>query len=151
MRHNQFDKYEIIEKPDFKKKVYPYFLKGIRLNSMCTGIFRASLIKGRKFREDMRVAEDAVFSLGTITLAKKIVFLPDILYDYYQSGTSLTGTGASLYQKYHCNFIVSRETAKLLKEWDMDDPITRIRVYLRAVILTFNKVFRMISNKFEGR
>ena len=144
---NQFDKYEVIEKKDFKEKIYPYFISGIRLNSMCVGIFKKELIKGRQFREDMQVAEDAVFSLGVYTKAQKVVFIPDILYDYYQSGAGLTGSGAKILNKYKCNFIFAVETAKLLKEWGMNSIFTRIRVYLRPLFLTFDKVRRIVSSK----
>ena len=145
--HNQFDKYEVVEKKDFKKKIYPYFIKGIRLNSTCVGIYRSSLIKGRRFREDMAVAEDAVFSLGTYTLADKVAIIPDVLYNYYQTGTGLTGSGVSLANKYKCNFVFARETSKLLKEWDMNNLFVRIKVYLRPFVLTFDKLFRILGSK----
>ena len=144
---NQFDEYEIIEKKDFKTKIYPFFISGIRLNSICIGIFRAGLIKGRKLREDMRVAEDAVFSIGTYTLAEKIVISPDFLYCYYQTGTGLTGSGAKISEKYKCNFIFASETVKYLKIWDMDSPLMRLKVYLRPMLLTFDKVKRLILSK----
>ena len=144
---NQFEDYEIVEKKDFKEKIYPYFISGIRLNSMCVGIYRASLIKGRKLREDMKVAEDAVFSLGTFTKASKVVITPDVLYYYYQTGTGLTGSGAKVLQKYHCNFIFAKETSGYLKEWDMNNLKTRIKVYSRPLFLTFDKLRRMNHGK----
>ena len=143
---NQFDTYEIVEKPDFKKRLYPYFIRGIRLNSVWSGIYRAELIKGRTFREDMRVAEDAVFSLGTYTLAQKAVLIPDILYNYYQTGTGLTGSGVKLLNKYRCNFLFASETVKCLKAWGMDGVFTRIRVYLRPLFLTFDKIRRLLRS-----
>ncbi len=144
---NQFDKFDIIPKKDFKKKIYPLFINGIKLNSACVGIYRADLIKGRAFRENMRVAEDAVFSLETYTKAQKVVILPDVLYNYYQTGTGLTGSGVPVMQKYHCNFIFAAETAKLLKEWNMNSPCTWIKVYLRPLFLTFDKIRRIISSR----
>lgn len=144
---NQFDIYDIVEKKDFKTKIYPYFISGIRLNSTCVGIYRACLVAGREFREDMPVAEDAVFSLGTYTKAQKVAIIPDILYNYYQTGTGLTGSGAKLAQKYRCNFIFAAETAKLLEEWRMDNILTRIRVYVRPFFLTFDKIKRMLRSE----
>ena len=146
-RYNQFENYDIIEKKDFKTKIYPYFISGIRLNNLCTGIYRSSLVKDGTFREDMKVAEDVVFSLDVYTKAQKAVLIPDILYNYYQTGEGLTGKGAKVMQKYKCNYIFAAETAKYLKEWDMDNLPTRIRVYLRPVLLTFDKAWRIIVSR----
>lgn len=144
---NQFEEYDVIDKKDFRTKIYPYFMSGIRLNSMCVGIYRSNLIKGHKFREDMQVAEDAVFALYAYTKASKAVIIPDILYNYYQTGEGLTGSGAKILRKYRCNFIFAKETEKLLKEWDMDTPFTRLKVYSRPFFLTFDKVRRIIRSK----
>ena len=144
---NQFDHYEVIEKEDFKTKLYPYFIRGIRLNSVCLGIYKAKLIQGKKFREDMPVAEDAVFSLGIYTAANKAVLIPDILYNYYQSGMGLTGNGVKILQKYRCNFVFAAETACRLKKWDMNNIPTRIKVYLRPFFLTFDKIKRVIFSQ----
>ena len=146
--NNQFDEYKIIEKADFQKKIYPHFINGIRLNSVWSGIYKTSLIKGRKFRTDMRVAEDAVFSLGTYTKAENVVIIPDILYNYFQTGEGLTGSAANIKVKYNCNRILASETIGYLKEWGMDTPFVRIRVRLRFVILTFDKIRRIIQSKF---
>ena len=147
MDANQFDEFDVVEKKDFKEKIYPYFIRGIRLNSMCVGIYKSSLIKGRALREDMKVAEDAVFSLGTYTKAEKVALIPDILYYYYQTGTGLTGSGAKVLQKYKCNFIFAKETSKRLKEWGMNSLGVKIRVYTRPFFLTFDKIGRLIRGK----
>lgn len=145
---NQFNKYDIIEKKDFKKDIYPYFMSGIRLNSMCVGIYRSSLIAGKAFREDMRVAEDAMFALDVYTDAERIAFIPDILYGYYQSGEGLTGSGAAVLYKYRCNFRFAKKTAGMLKRWGMRTPLNVIKVYLRPFVLTFDKLIRVIRGKF---
>ena len=144
---NQFEKCELIEKKDFPEKIYKYFINGIRLNSLWSGIYRSSLIKGRKFRSDMRVAEDAVFSLKTYTDAKNIFITDDVLYNYYQTGQGLTGSGAAVLEKYKCNVRFASETLKYLKIWGMDSPLTRLRVRLRPLVLTFDKIKRIRQSK----
>lgn len=144
---NQFDEYEVVEKDDFKKKIYPYFIKGIRLNSVCTVMCRSELLRGREFCEDMKVCEDAVFSLETYTRAKKVVLIPDVLYNYYQSGSGLTGSGASVAQKYYCNFIFAKKTVPYLKKWGMDSIFIKIMVYMRPLVLTFDKIRRILRAK----
>ena len=147
LRQNQFDTYDVIEKKDFKKKIYPYFIKGIRLNNLCNGIYRSSLIKEWRFREDLKVAEDVLFLLEVYTRAQRVTVIPDILYNYYQSGQGLTGKGASILQKYKCNYIFATETVKYLKRWDMDTVMTRIRTYLRPGVLTFDKIKRVVVSE----
>ena len=146
-RPDQFETYDVVEKKDFKTKIYPYFIKGIRLNNLCIGIYRSSIIKGHKFREDIEVAEDVIFSLGVYTKAQRVVTLPENLYNYYQSGTGLTGTGVPVWKKYKCNYIFAAETIKYLKDWDMDTLGTRILVYFRPIRVTFDKIKRIIAGR----
>ena len=148
LEYNQFDKYEIIEKQDFQKKIYPHFINGIRLNSVCVGIYRSSLIKGRTFRSDMRVAEDAVFSLGNYTRANRVVIIPDVLYNYLQTGKGLTGSAISVREKYKCNNMLAREIIGYLPEWGMNTLKKRFRVRLRLVFLTLDKIRRILQSKF---
>ncbi|MBO4897880.1 MAG: glycosyltransferase family 2 protein [Clostridia bacterium] len=145
---NQLKDCGFFEKNCFKKKIYPHFINGIRLNSMCCGIYRSSLIKGREFRTDMRVAEDAVFSLGVFTDAQSVYIADEVLYNYYQTGSGLTGSGVSVKTKYECNNIFASETVKYLKSWGMDTPFTRFRVRMRPVLLTVDKIKRIIKSKF---
>ena len=145
--YNQFEEFEVIEKEDFKQKIYPHFIRGIRLNSLWSGMYRRSITEGRSFRTDMRTAEDAVFLLGVYTNAKKVVTIPDALYHYYQTGEGLTGNAASVMAKYRCNMILAKETVTYLKEWGLDSPLTRIKTYLRPVLLTFDKLKRIKQSK----
>ena len=141
--YNQFETFEVIEKKDFQKKIYPHFIRGIRLNSLWSGMYRRSITEGRTFRTDMRTAEDAVFLLGVYTNAQKVATLPDALYNYYQTGEGLTGSAASVMVKYRCNMILAKETVSYLKAWEMDSVGTRIKTYLRPVLLTFDKLKRI--------
>lgn len=145
--YNQFENYAIIKKHDFKTQLYPYFINGIRLNSIWSGMYRRSIIDGQSFRTDMKVAEDAVFLLGVYTKAEKVAVIPDILYNYYQTGTGLTGSAVSIIQKYKCNLKFAEETVSYLKKWDMDNLITRVRIYLRPILLTFDKLKRIKQTK----
>ncbi len=145
--YNQFDKYEIIEKNEFSEKIYPYFINGIRMNSVCTGIYRSSLIKGRTFRTDMRVAEDAVFSLGAYTNANRVVIIPDVLYNYLQTGNGLTGSAVSVFEKYKCNNILASEIVGYLPYWGMNTFRARFRARARIIFLTFDKLRRILQSK----
>lgn len=136
-----------VKKEDFPNKIYPMFFNGIFLNSVCMSVYRRSVIKDITFRTDMKTAEDAVFSLEAFTNAKSVRFIPDIIYEYYQSNEGLTGKGASVFRKYRDNFTFAAETAKRLKIWGMDNPINYARVFLRPVIVTLDKTGRIIRGK----
>ena len=88
---------------------------------------------------------------GVQTCALPIfVLIPDVLYNYYQTGEGLTGSGAKLFNKYKCNFQFAAETVRYLKAWDMDGFFTRVRVYLRPLLLTFDKLRRLRRGRQRG-
>lgn len=139
----QADMCMFVQKSEFAKKVYPMFFDGIYLNSVCMSMFRRSVIGNLRFRTDMRTAEDAVFSLGAFGNAGSVQFIPDVIYEYYQSGSGLTGSGISVFRKYRDNFKFAAETARRLKEWNMNTPRNYVRVYFRPVSLTLDKLKRI--------
>lgn len=144
---SQLNRYEFIEKQDFPKAIYPLFLRGIVLNSVCVSMYRRDVVKNIKFRTDMSAAEDAVFSLSAFTNAKNVQLITDILYEYYQSNEGLTGRGISVIRKYRDNYRFAAETAKLLKTWGMNTPKNYVKVYMRPIILTFDKVERILKGR----
>ncbi len=139
----QPDKERLILKKDFKKEVYPLFMEGITLNSVCFSMFRREITDGLSFRDDMKIAEDAVFSLDAFTRAQSVLFLPDVMYAYLQTGSGLTGTAATLTRKYADNYRFALATINHLKEWGMDSPKARIKALFRPIRLTIDKIKRM--------
>ena len=131
------------EKKDFPQKVYPLFLDGIELNSVCCAVFRKSILGGTTFPEEFCTAEDAAFCAEAYTKAQSIMFLPDCLYCYYQSGTGLTGKGMKILKKYKYNFMLSGRLLRLLPAWGMDTPRNRVRAVLRPVKITLDKLKRI--------
>ena len=139
----QADMCMFVQKSEFAKKVYPMFFDGIYLNSVCMSMFRRNVIGNLHFRTDMRTAEDAVFSLGAFGNAESVQFISDVIYEYYQSGSGLTGSGISVFQKYRDNFKFASETAHRLKAWNMNTPRNYARVYFRPALLTLDKLKRI--------
>lgn len=131
------------EKSEFPEKIYPMFFRGIYLNSVCMSMFSRRTISDINFRTDMTTAEDAVFSLAAFSNAESVLFLPDILYKYYQSNEGLTGKGISILRKYYDNYIFAAETSSYLKKWEMNTIPNYIKVFLRPLFLTFDKLKRM--------
>ena len=136
------EKDEFAEKNDFNKSVYPYFINGIGLNSVCCAVFKRSVIQNLKFSADFCTAEDAAFSLEAYTNAKNVLFLNEHLYCYYQTGRGLTGSGISVFKKYYYNFKLSVKILKLLPKWNMNTLVWKIKTFLRLIKLTTNKITR---------
>ncbi len=134
---------ECIEKTDFPERVYENYISGIRLNSVCATVFKRTLLQGIQFRTDMPTAEDAVFSLKAYTRANRVAFLPEPYYLYYQTSTGITGSSLSVFKKYKCNFILSKEIIRHLPEWGMDTLAYRLKALIRPIKLTFDKLKRI--------
>ena len=142
VRGNNFEKRGLVTKAEFKSKIYPRFIGGISLNSVCLAVFKRAVIKGIRFPEEFCTAEDAAFSIEAYTAAENVLTLPDSLYCYYQSGGGLTGTGLSLLKKYKYNFMLVPIMLKKLSEWGMDTFLWRLKTILRPVIITIDKIKR---------
>ena len=142
---NRIKKDEFILKEDFKRAIYPQFIKGIGLSSVWGTLYRRDIVKDIEFRSDMRTAEDAVFNLNAYTRANSVSLMVEPCYMYYQNSQGLTGAGLHLKEKYRCNFVLMRETLKRLDEWGMNTPFWKIRTLIRPLILTADKVLRMLG------
>ncbi|MDD4690188.1 MAG: glycosyltransferase family 2 protein [Eubacteriales bacterium] len=138
-----FEKEEFIEKKDFKEKIYPCFINGILMNSICLHMYRREVIKDIKFSTNMKTAEDACFSLNAYKKANNVLIVPKEFYIYNQSPYSLTGGGLSIYQKYRCNIILSNNILKSLKDFDMNTPYWIFKTALRPLRLTLDKINRI--------
>lgn len=130
------------KKENFKNIIYPYYINGIMLNSICMTLFRSDIVKNLSFRTDMQTAEDAVFSLQAYTNAKNALIVPESFYMYNRADGSLTTSGLSVLRKYRCNFILSYEIAKKLKKWGMGTPRMYIKTFMRPIVLTLDKIKR---------
>ena len=131
---------KFVEKACFGELVYPRFIDGIGLNSVCLAVFKRSM--GMRFSDKFQTAEDAAFSLDAYTAANSVLFVSERLYCYYQSGGGLTGSGISVLQKYKYNFMLSKKILKLLPRWGMDKLNWKIRAVLRPIRLTIDKIKR---------
>ncbi|WP_083868161.1 glycosyltransferase family 2 protein [Halomonas smyrnensis] len=55
-----------------------------------TKLFRAELLSGVNFDEEMRLGEDTIFNIQAVAKAKLIIRVPDVLYSYYETPGSLS-------------------------------------------------------------
>lgn len=133
-----------IEKPDFAREVYPYFITGINLNSACFALYKKSCIKDLRFSTDMKTAEDAVFNLSAYTNAQSVASLGLPYYCYMQHNNGLTGKGLGLAKKYLYNLKYSMVIMKFLDKWGMDSFYWKIRTIIRPAVLTLDKLMRKI-------
>ena len=146
MQSEMFDE-TFVRKCDFPQKVYPYFIKGIDLNSVCLAIFRRETIKDIRFSEKFRTAEDAAFSIEAYTNALSAAFYNEPLYCYYQHDEGLTGKGIGVFKKYKYNFYFSLKILKFLPEWGMNTAEWRAKAMLRIARVTVSKIRRLRKKK----
>lgn len=133
-----------IEKKDFAKEVYPHFITGINLNSVCLGLYKRCCIENLRFSTNMKTAEDGIFNINAYTNAQSVASIALPYYCYVQHGGSLTGKGVGLVKKYMYNFKFSMEIIKFLDKWGMNTVGWKARAFLRPAALTFDKIMRKI-------
>lgn len=134
---------EFVRKCDFKEKVYPKFINGIVLNSVCLAVFKKRITV--LFPEDYCTAEDAAFCIDAYTNADSVYFLNQNLYRYNQHGSGFTGSSLSIIKKYKYNFKLMKKMSKYLKKWDMDNLRWRFGVCVRPIKLTVDKIKRKMG------
>lgn len=132
-----------VQKKDFKKEVYPLFINGIRLNSLCYTVFRRNAADGVRFREEFRTGEDAAFAIEVYTEAQSVLFIPDRLYRYSRSGKGLTGSGLGIKDKFKYNFMLVPLMLGKLREWNMNTIPWRIRTAIRPFCIAADKLRRI--------
>ena len=130
------------KKTDFKAEVYPKFIEGISLNSVCLSVFKRDILKDLKFREDFLTAEDLAFCIEAYTRAKSALFIENRFYCYFQSGNGLTGSGLGILKKYKYNFKISKIILNYLKIWQMNTLKWQIKSAMRPIKITFDKIKR---------
>jgi len=133
---------KLVEKPDFKREIYPEFIKGMLLNSLWVHCINRRILEGITFPSNLKTAEDAFFSLNAYSRARNALFITDEFYIYNRVENSLTGGGLSLIEKYRCNFLLSFEILRHLKDWGMNSIYWKIRTLFRPVVLTIDKLKR---------
>ncbi len=133
---------EFVPKNRFCKSVYPLFIGGIDLNSVCCAIFRRKIVEHIRFPLAYQTAEDAAFSIEAYTGANSVLFLDEPLYCYYCRRDGLTGVGLSVIKKYKCNFYLMQKMLRFLPKWEMNTVVWRIRTMLRPFKITVDKIRR---------
>lgn len=132
-----------VDKAAFKDEIYPLFISGINLNSVCLAAFRCDIAKGVCFPEKFRTAEDAAFALEIYTNAESVLFVPDRLYRYVQSGGGLTGSGLGIFEKFKYNFMLVPIMLGRLEKWGMNTFRWKIKTIMRPLFLAADKIKRM--------
>lgn len=148
-----FDKEEFVTKKDFREKIYPHYINGIQMNTLCMTLFKSTLFDGLQFRTDMKTAEDALLGVNIYSRAENVLILPNEYYMYNQTENSITGSGLGILKKYSCNMKLSCEIIKHLGEWKMKTPYWFFKTLLRPIVLTLDKIRRinMSKQKVEKR
>lgn len=140
---DRFKKDELVTKEHFIYSIYPHFINGIRLNSMCVTCAKRFLYEGLSVSTSMKTAEDAYLMTDVYTRAQSVCITEKPLYIYKKHKDSLTGAGLSVISKYLCNIKLSIKILSLLPAWNMASPKWYFKTLIRPVRLTFDKLKRI--------
>lgn len=132
----------IISKGEFYENIYKPMMSGVRYNHIVRTLYHRSVIEGIRFRTDLRTAEDLCFNVQAFTRARRYMYLPDVMYYYYCSGTGLTGNALGGIEKIKCNLVAAKEIKKSLYAWGCDNVLSKIRTDTRIVRVMARKIFR---------
>jgi glycosyltransferase involved in cell wall biosynthesis len=141
----------VIEARDFPAKIFSLMMSGINMNHIWGKIYKASVLEGVYFREDMVSAEDLVFNMEVFSRAKRYVYKTYPAYHYYRGGAGLTGAGLSLKTRWEANVTAAKIMEKHLPEWGMNGIRWRAAVKLRPYRLLLPKAFRAVRDKIAKR
>lgn len=131
---------KIITKEEFPSEIYWKMLTGIQMNSVCHTLYKRAIIQDVFFDENMKTAEDLLFSMEVLTRANTFCYIDDTIYHYWQSREGLTGKGLSVWEKYRCNWQVSKALITYLPQWNMNRFYPKTLAVLRMALITVHKI-----------
>lgn len=139
-----------------KRILYKEIISSHTYNSMCLKVFKRELLQGDKNDysawKGACYGEDKVQTLQPVTDAEKILFIPDILYNYVYNQQSTVHK--INFEKIPC--MISKEmfelTYRYMKQWGMDSKDSRECIaayYLRNVSAVYYGIRKQCYRKKE--
>lgn len=145
---NLFPEGSVFDAKSFPRTVYWKMMTGIRMNHICTKLYRAELIRGVRLDPAMSTGEDLMMNVEILTKAGSYAYLARPLYHYIRDAAqSLTNAGVPARVKLECNWKVSRRMLALLPQWGMDTLGYRLCVVCRPLVLVVSKLYRGAMSK----
>ena len=145
-----FDSKRIYEKAQFPN-IYWKMMTGIKMNHVCMKLIRRELTEGLRFNTALKTAEDLAFCVELIPRAERYAYIPEPMYHYYRSASSLTSGGLSFRDKWSANRYVSKLMLKSLGKWNMDNAFYAAVVWLRPYLLIIPKILRIFKDIFHSK
>ena len=125
-------------------------MTGITMNYVCMKLVKTSLISDLRFDTHLKTAEDLHFCIRLFKNVKKYCFINKALYHYCRNENSITGKGLSSKEKLKANRYVSKEMAKALPDWGIDNLYYRFLTYARPYTIILSKIVRILREKLNG-
>lgn len=145
---NLFPEGSVFDAKSFPRTVYWKMMTGIRMNHICTKLYRAELIREARLDTMMSTGEDLMMNIELFTKAGSYAYLARPLYHYIRNAAqSLTNSGVPASVKLECNWRVSRRMLQLLPQWGMDTLWYRFCVVSRPLILVVSKLCRRVFSQ----
>lgn len=116
------DNEKLVSKEQFQELVYPMFLNGYMLNSLCLNCVKRNIYSEIKIdKSGIRLGEDLIVSLEIFSKINNALFIEDILYNYVYNSNSITKTVNKNELLRNLDDIIEVYTRiyKYLVRWDM--------------------------------
>lgn len=126
---------------DFSKQIYPEFLRRNKLCNIWMTLIKKELLQSNNilFDETLAVNEDEVFSTQIFCIAKKFVYLPNVLYFYVKNENGLSANGTNIIKRFESRKKHSQFIYEITAKWgyNQNDKIVIEKIAFLAIHTLF--------------
>lgn len=139
-QNKYFDEREkMVLNRDFKNLVYPMFLNGFMLNSLCTDCIKRQILSNIEMNDNhISFGEDLIHNIKIFLKINNAVFIEDVLYNYNFNQNSIVNSKNKNKKLNNLQDIIEVYTIiyKYLIKWDM---------YNEENVSTLNERFKFVT------
>ena len=105
------------------------FLLGILDVHVCDKLFRTAIVKGASFEQNVTIGEDRLFLMDCLIQSKRVSFMHEVFYHYYQNEQSAMHKNISTATVQVHRLCGKSSETSLLKSFTGSCAICRSNVY----------------------
>ena len=140
----------VVDKKDFKEKVYPMFFEGYMLNSMNSDFIKRTCIPKKITNKKIVMGEDLLFNISLFSTINNVTFFNEPLYCYCTNENSITRTTnvAKLLKNLDDAQYVYLELLDKALEWGYNgETIDRLKV---RILYVFASIINKLNKTGEN-